>query len=94
MQSTSTKGGNLVFVTSVEVADREAKTIRRLPEYNPSEELSGELRLTITIDGTFQLHRVDAAINIGELIAMDAYNAGQLTTDGISSHCRQSFRKR
>jgi len=30
-------GSNLVSVTSVEVADREAKTIRRLLEDSPSE---------------------------------------------------------
>ena len=62
MQSISTTGGNLAYVTSVDVTDREAKNVHHLLEYSSSEELSSGVRFSIPIDGTFPGHRGDEAV--------------------------------
>ena len=47
----------------------------------PARELSSEVRFSIPIEGTSPGHRADTAMGNGELIGMDAYNAGQLAKD-------------
>ena len=77
MQSISTTGCNLAYVTSIDVTDREAKNVHHLLEYSSSEgAFKRGSRLTIAIEGALPGHRGDAAISTNELIVMDAYNAG------------------
>ena len=76
MQSTNTTGSNLASVTSVEVTSSEARTIRCLLEYSPSEAAFKRIRFTLRLKALSEASEPMVPAEVGERIGMPAKYAG------------------